>query len=205
MREQLLVEEDRELVGRCRKGDELAFEQLVRKYQQTVLNLVYHNIGYRSDVEDIAQKIFAKIYFSLSKYDERRPFFPWLYRIAINQCYDELRRARRRRVHTFTELNLEETESIEKLLSSREGAVAESPEDRQELHALLRRMLDELPDQQRTAVVLRDLELVPYDKMAEIMKCTEQAARLKVFRARTRLRDLMEKALRRQQRASHRK
>jgi RNA polymerase sigma-70 factor (ECF subfamily) len=196
------IEEDRELVGRCRRGDERAFEALVRKYQQTVFNLVYHNIGYRNDVEDIAQKIFAKIYFSLSKFDSKRPFFPWLYRIAINQCYDELRRARRRKVHTFTELSLEETESIEKLINQHEVA-AESPEDRQELHELLHKMMKQLPDQQKTALVLRDLELVPYDKMAEIMRCTEQAARLKVFRARTRLRELMEKALRRQQRVSH--
>ncbi len=199
-----LVEEDRDLVGRCQQGDELAFEELVRKYQQTVCNLVYHNIGYRNDVEDISQKIFAKIFFSLPKFDNKRPFFPWLYRIAINQCYDELRRARRRKVHTFTELNLEETESIEKLISQHE-ALPEPVEDRRELHALLRKMMDELPDQQRTALILRDLELVPYEKMAEIMSCTEQAARLKVFRARTRLRDLMEKALRRQQRASHTK
>jgi RNA polymerase sigma-70 factor (ECF subfamily) len=195
------VEEDRELVGRCQKGEELAFEELVLKYQQTVFNLVYHNIGYRNDVEDIAQKIFAKIYFSLPKFDNKRPFFPWLYRIAINQCYDELRRARRRKVHTFTELSLEETESIEKLINQRE-LVPETPEDRRDLYALLHKMMNELPDQQRTAIVLRDLELVPYGKMAEIMKCTEQAARLKVFRARTRLRDLMEKALRRQQRVS---
>lgn len=195
------VEEDRELVVRCRKGDDLAFEELVRKYQQTVFNLVYHNIGYRNDVEDIAQKIFTKIFFSLPKFDNRRPFFPWLYRIAINQCYDELRRTRRRKVHTFTELSLEETESIEKLINQHE-VPPESQEDRKELYALLHRMMEELPGQQKTALVLRDLELVPYDRMAEIMKCTEQAARLKVFRARTRLRDLMEKALRRQQRLS---
>ncbi len=195
------VEEDRELVERCRKGDEFAFEELVRKYQQTVFNLVYHNIGYRNDVEDIAQKVFAKIYFSLPKFDNKRPFFPWLYRIAINQCYDELRRARRTKVHTFTELSLEETESIEKLISQRD-VPAESPEDRQELHALLHKMLEQLPDQQKMALVLRDLEMAPYDRMAEIMGCTEQAARLKVFRARARLRDLMEKALRRQQRVS---
>ncbi len=200
MEKELSAEDDREMVGRCQQGEALAFEELVRKYQQTVFNLVYHNIGHRNDVEDIAQKIFAKVYFSLPKFDNRRPFFPWLYRIAINQCYDELRRTRRSRVHTFTELSLEETESVEKLINQRE--VVDSPQERQELHALLHKMMEKLPDQQKTAIVLRDLELVPYDKMAQIMKCTEQAARLKVFRARSRLRDLMEKALRRQKRIS---
>jgi RNA polymerase sigma-70 factor, ECF subfamily len=189
------TEDDRELVTRCQNGEERAFEELVRKYQQTVCNLIYHSIGNRLDVEDVAQKVFSKIYFSLPKFDNRRPFFPWLYRIAVNQCYDELRKLKRRRILTFTDLSLE-TEGIEKLMSRDvEGAIA--PEDRQELHALLHRMLDQLPRQQKTAIVLRDLESIPYEKMAEIMECSEQAARLKVFRARGRLRELIEKALRR--------
>ncbi len=194
------TEEDRELVDRCKKGDELAFEQLVRKYQQTVFNLVYHNIGYRADVEDIAQKVFSKIYFSLPKFDNKRPFFPWLYRIAINQCYDELRRARRRKVRSFTELSLEDADAIERLMNQNEKPPA-PVDDAQEMHALLHKLLDQIPEQQKSAIVLRDLEDVPYEKMAEIMNCSEQAARLKVFRARARLRELMEKALRRQGRS----
>ncbi len=192
-------EDDRDLVARCQNGDELAFEELVRKYQQTIINLVYHNLGYRADVEDVAQEIFAKVYFSLQKFDSSRPIFPWIYRIAINQCYDELRRAKRRRVHSFTELSLQETDVIDRLMNQHEPR-AESSEDQQEMSSLLNKMLASLPDQQRTAVVLRDLENVPYDKVAEILDCTEQAARLKVFRARTRLRELIEKALRRRER-----
>lgn len=187
-------EDDRNMVGRCQKGDSLAFEELVRKYQQTVLNLAYHYLGSRNEVEDVAQKIFTKIYFSLPKFDLRRPFFPWLYRIAINQCYDELRRIRRQKTHTFSELSLEETSSIEKLISQNEIPQT-TDEDRQEIQALLQKILNQLPDQQRLAIVLRDLETVPYSKIAEILKCTEQAARLKVFRARARLKTLMEKAL----------
>jgi RNA polymerase sigma-70 factor, ECF subfamily len=185
-------DEDRELVSRCRNGEPLAFEELVRKYQQPLLNLIYHYLGYRNEVEDVAQKIFTKIYFSLPKFDIERPFFPWLYRIAINQCYDELRRIRRQKISTFSELSLEETSSIENLISQNEIAPA-SDEDRQEMNALLHRMLDQLPHQQRMAIVLRDLEGIPYIKMAEILKCTEQAARLKVFRARIRLKTLIEK------------
>ncbi len=190
------TEEDRELVGRSQKGDESAFEALVLKYQQTVFNIVFHNIGYRADVEDVAQKVFSKIYFSLPKFDNKRPFFPWLYRITINQCYDELRRARRRKYKTFTELSLEETDAIEKLMNQNEPPPA-AQEDNREMHELLHKLLDQIPEQQKAALVLRDLEDVPYERMAEILKCTEQAARLKVFRARARLRDLMERALRR--------
>ena len=196
--------EDLDLVRRCQSGDDSAFEELVRKDQQTLFNVIQHNIGRRGDVEDIAQKVFSKIYFSLGKFDLSRPFFPWVYRIAINQCYDELRRARRRRSITFSELNLEETENIENLLSQ-ERIQDPPPGERQELHVLLYRMLDRLPEKQRKALVLRDLEDVPYDQMALMMRCTEQAARLKVFRARTRLRDLVLKAMRRRERGAIRR
>jgi RNA polymerase sigma-70 factor (ECF subfamily) len=192
------VEDDGELVGRCQQGDERAFEELVRKYQQSVFNLIFHNVGYHAEVEDIAQKIFSKIYFSLPKFDNKRPFFPWLYRIAVNQCYDELRRIRRRKVRTFTELSMDETEAIEKLASQSEAAPV-SPDEGREMHTLLHKLLDQIPEQQKAALVLRDLEDVPYEKMAGILNCTEQAARLKVFRARTRLRNLMERALRRRE------
>jgi RNA polymerase sigma-70 factor, ECF subfamily len=189
-------DEDRDLVARCRNGDPLAFEELVRKHQQMVLNLAYHYLGYQNDIEDVAQKIFTKVYFSLPKFDTRRPFFPWLYRIAINQCYDELRRLRRLKIRTFSELSFEETNSVENLISHQDAAPAQD-ENRKEMVALLYRMLDQLPEQQRLAVVLRDIEDMPYSQMAEKLECTEQAARLKVFRARSRLKTLVEKALKR--------
>lgn len=190
------TERDRDLVRRCKKGDDAAFEELVRLYQQTIFNVIYHNIGNRNDVEDIAQKVFAKIYFSLEKFDNKRPFFPWLYRIAVNQCYDELRHIKRRKLFTFTELSLDDGDQIERLLNQTEQP-SDSADDKEKEHALLRKILNLLPEQQRTAIVLRDLEEVPYQEMAEIMNCTEQAARLKVFRARARMRELLEKSLRR--------
>jgi len=186
-------EEDNELVSRCRKGDPTAFEELVQRYQQSILNLAYHYIGNHHESEDVAQKIFTKVYFSLRKFDIRRPFFPWLYRIAVNQCYDELRRIRRQKTYTFSELSLEETSSIEKLISNH--TIPVEPADGGELRALLHKLLDLLPEQQRMALVMRDLNSISYSKMAEILKCTEQAARLKVFRARARLKTLVEKAL----------
>jgi RNA polymerase sigma-70 factor (ECF subfamily) len=191
-------EDDRILVERSKRGDETAFEQLVHKYQQSVFNLVHHNLGYSGDAEDVAQKIFVKIYFSLPKFDHKRPFFPWLYRIAINQCYDELRRIKRHKIHTFTELSLDDSESIEKLVAQNDPAPAASG-DRQQLMALLVKLLEKLPAQQKMAIILRDLEDIPYEKLAQIMDCSEQAVRLKVFRGRNRLRKLVEKAQRRNQ------
>ncbi len=194
MGKELYTDEDRRLVARCREGDPDAFEELVRRHQQMVLNLAYHYLGYQNDIEDVTQKVFVKVYFSLAKYDLRRPFLPWLYRIAINQCYDELRRLRRLKVRTFSELTSEESSSVENLIS-RQDPGTDDPDRRKEMVALLYRMLDQLPDQQRLALVLRDIEDVPYSRMAEMLECSEQAARLKVFRARSRLKSLVEKAM----------
>ena len=130
MEKESYSEDDSDLIRRCKKGDESAFEEIVRKYQQTVFNVVYHNIGYRGDTEDVAQKIFTKVYFSLSKFDDNRPFFPWLYRIAVNQCYDELRRLRRQKVRTFTELSLDDTDRIEALVSQNETSAGSPHSER---------------------------------------------------------------------------
>ena len=194
MRNESNQKDDRELIARCREGDDSAFEELVGKYQQQIVNLVYHYIGNRGDVEDIAQKIFIKVYFSIPKFDIQRPFVPWLYRISINQCYDELRHLRRRKTYTFSELSLEDSESIEKLIAR--GEDSSNPEEsRSDMHDLLQRMLDQLSDRHRQVIVLRDLEGVPYNEIAAILKCSEQAARLKVFRARNRLKKIVEKSL----------
>jgi RNA polymerase sigma-70 factor (ECF subfamily) len=189
--------EDRELVRRCHEREERAFEELVRKYQQSLFNIVYRHVGDPAEVEDIVQKIFTKVYFSLAKFDNERPFFPWLYRIAINQCYDELRRMRRRKILRFADLDLRDPQSVEFLLNKAQQAGTD--ENGQDLHALLYLMLDRLPEKQRRIIVLRDLEQVPYEKIAQLLECTEQAARLKVFRARTRLRNLMLKEMHNQQ------
>ena len=194
MGRELYPDEDRRLVARCREGDPDAFEELVRRHQQMVLNLAYHYLGYQNDIEDVTQKVFVKVYFSLAKYDLRRPFLPWLYRIAINQCYDELRRLRRLKVRTFSELSSEESSSVENLISQQDPGTDDA-DSRREMVAMLYRMLDQLPDQQRLALVLRDIEDVPYSRMAEMLECSEQAARLKVFRARSRLKSLVEKAM----------
>ncbi len=194
MRKDNSPEEDRELVTLCQKGDQHAFERLVRKYQQAVLNLAYHYIGHRSEIEDVAQKIFAKVYFSLKKFDVDRPFLPWLYRVAVNQCYDELRKMRRQKVYTFSELTQEETRNIESLISK--NAITQASDDiRHNMHALLYQALNQLPNRQRISIVLRDLEALPYADIAKILRCSEQAARLKVFRARARLRKLLEDKL----------
>lgn len=192
-------DEDYMLVRSCQEGDEQAFEKLVCKYQQSLFNIVHRHVGDPGEVEDIVQKIFVKVYFSLARFDHNRPFFPWLYRIAINQCYDELRRIQRRKVMRFSDLDLQDDNSVEFLVNKVQAARFNDNENDRDLHELLYRMLNRLPEKQRKIIVMRDLEQLPYPNLARLLGCSEQAARLKVFRARTRLRKIVLRAIHQQE------
>jgi RNA polymerase sigma-70 factor (ECF subfamily) len=201
---ELNCEADRDLIRRCQEGEEAAFESLVAKYQRELFHLVSWHVGSSADAEDLVQEIFCKIYFSLQRFDNDRPFYPWLRRVAINQCYDELRRVRRRKVLKFTELNEQENRALERLTASSDAASAAPEADKEdELRVLMQKILDRMPEKQRMVIVLRDLKQIPYEEMAEIMKCSKQAVRLKVFRARARLRTLLQRALRRHENLRH--
>ncbi len=200
---ELNCEEDRELTRRCQAGDESAFERLVQKYQRELFHIVSWNVGSAAEAEDIVQEVLCKVYFSLRKFDTSRPFYPWLRRVAINQCFDELRRVRRRKTLRFAELSEQETRTLERLMAtSQPETFSPSQTKSEELRLLMQKVLDRLPEKQRMAIVLRDLKQVPYEEMAEIMNCSKQAVRLKVFRARARLRTLVMRALRRREKLS---
>lgn len=197
-------EEDRELIRRCQEGDEGAFEDLVGKYQRELFHLVSWNVGSASEAEDIVQEVLCKVYFSLRRFDNDRPFYPWLRRVAINQCYDELRRVRRRKIVRFTELTEQETRTLERFIATPQtDSAAPVPDSSEDLRALTLKVLDRLPEKQRMAIVLRDFKQVSYEEMADTLKCSKQAVRLKVFRARARLRTLVMKSMRRQEKLNH--
>jgi RNA polymerase sigma-70 factor (ECF subfamily) len=200
---ELDCEEDRQMIRRCQAGDESAFECLVHKYQRELFHLVSWNVGSAAEAEDLVQEIPCKVYFSLGKFDNDRPFYPWLRRVAINQCFDELRRVRRRRILRFTELNEQETRTLERLMATPQTeSAAPAQTSGEELRSLMQKILERLPEKQKMAIVLRDLKQIPYEEMADIMKCSKQAVRLKVFRARARLRTLITRALRRREKLS---
>jgi len=200
---ELNCEEDRELIRRCQAGDESAFECLVKKYQRDLLHIVSWNVGSAAEAEDIVQEVLCKVYFSMRKFDNERPFYPWLRRVAINQCFDELRRVRRRKILRFTELSEQEARTLERFMANHQEDLSNtSSRSADELRSLMQKILERLPEKQKMALVLRDLKQVSYEEMADIMKCSKQAVRLKVFRARARLRTQILRALRRREKLS---
>jgi RNA polymerase sigma-70 factor (ECF subfamily) len=183
---------DRTLISRTRDGDHIAFEELVQKYRHQLLNLVCWHAGPTADTDDILQAILCKVYFSLKKFDLNRPFYPWLRRIAVNRCFDERRRLRRRKTMTFAELGLD-FPNVE--------AEAETPlsfsynhyanEKRNDLSDMLAVALKQLPKDHQQVLILHYLEQLPYEEIASVLDCSPQAARVKACRAKSELRRIL--------------
>jgi RNA polymerase sigma-70 factor, ECF subfamily len=180
--------QDRALISRSQEGDQGAFEALMRKYQHQLSSLVCWHAGPAADTDDIIQLILCKVYFSLKKFDVDRPFYPWLRRIAVNRCFDERRRLRRRKALTFAELELEESglEAEHPVYSSPFSAISQ-----QEMSDMLRRVIKMLPEEYQEVIILHHLQQMPYEEIGEILNCTPRAARVKACRARAALRRLL--------------
>jgi RNA polymerase sigma-70 factor, ECF subfamily len=183
--------QDRALVSRSQNGDQLAFEDLVRKYYHQLLTLVCWHAGPAADTDDILQLILCKVYFSLKKFDINRPFYPWLRRIAVNRCFDEKRRLRRRRTLTFADLKLEESGIESELPYFRTMASTHYADNEQDMCDALREVIELLSQEHREIIMLRHLQQISYEEIAEILKCTPRAARVKACRARAALRRLI--------------
>ena len=173
---------DKELVERVQSGDKRAFDILVRKYQTKVANLVSRYVYGFSEVEDIVQEVFIKAYKAIDRFRGDSAFYTWLYRIAINTAKNHLVAVSRRppgqdvdvddAVNTDIGSRLHEQDSPEHRIMTREIA--------QVLHETLK----SLPEDLREAIVLRELEGMSYDEIAEIMGCPIGTVRSRIFRAR---------------------
>ena len=182
--------QDRTLISRTQNGDHIAFEELVQKYRHQLLNLVCWHAGPAADTDDIFQAILCKVYFSLKKFDINRPFYPWLRRIAVNRCFDERRRLRRRKTMTFAELGLDiPNVDTETPLNFPDGHCAK--EKRDDLSDMLAVALRQLPKDYQQVLVLHYLEQLPYEEIAPILDCSPQAARVKACRAKAALRRIL--------------
>src|SRR5579872_3376097 len=105
--------EEAALVRRVQAQDELAFREIVERYQAKIFSIIYGILRNRNDAEDIAQQVFAKIYFSIGAFDSRSTLLTWIYRIAVNECYDYLRKRKVRRLVYESDFSAEEIQRME--------------------------------------------------------------------------------------------
>lgn len=187
---------DAELIARCRASDSAAFDQIVQRYQDRVFSYVRHLIPDRQDAEDIAQEVFLRAYASLGSFESRASLQTWLFRIATNLSIDYLRK---RRSRDRVPVSLDALQAEGRAQDIGTGAVRQDPANavvQSEFRSRLLKAVEELPERLRTVLVLHDIEGLPYDQIAGILRCPLGTVKSRLFHARMALRGLMQPYLR---------
>ncbi len=190
-----MAKSDAQLVVESLEGDAKAFEEIIRRYQRLVFNIAYHYLGRRNEVEDLAQEVFLKVYRSLGRFDTTRPLKAWIGRITSNACLDEVRKYRTRKVSAFADLSQDEEERIQRGHSDAQAGGSLSDQEAEESFRLLYQAMEQLAEKDRLAFVLREMEGLEYSEVAEALKASQVAARIRVSRARKKLQESVKSLL----------
>lgn len=185
---------DLELVQRVQAGDKKSFDVLVLKYQHKVINLVMRYMHDPDTAQDVAQEAFIKAYRGLKNFRGESAFYTWLYRIAINTAKNHLV-SQGRRAPT-NDIDAEEAEQFEGESALKEYGTPENEMLRDEIQSIVSNAIDALPDDLRTAIVLRELEGMSYEEIAEAMDCPIGTVRSRIFRARESIDKVLQPLLR---------
>ncbi|MFC2990630.1 MULTISPECIES: RNA polymerase sigma factor RpoE [Halomonas] len=175
-------ETDQQLVERAQQGDNRAFDLLVKKYQHKIIGLIGRYVHDHSEVQDVAQEAFIKAYRALGKFRAESAFYTWMYRIAINTAKNHL--VSRGRRPPGSDLDIADAEIVDHSGRLADSETPESAMARDQLEAAVFEAIDNLPDDLRTAITLRELEGLSYEDIAHIMHCPVGTVRSRIFRAR---------------------
>jgi RNA polymerase sigma-70 factor (ECF subfamily) len=176
-------EVDQQLVERAQRGDKRAFELLVTKYQRKLGRLLSRLVRDPAEVEDVTQEAFIKAYRALPSFRGESAFYTWLYRIGINTAKNYLV-AMGRRAPTSTGFDHEEAENFEDAEQLRDTATPENELIGKQIAETVNRAMDQLPEDLRTAITLREIDGLSYEEIADVMKCPIGTVRSRIFRAR---------------------
>jgi RNA polymerase sigma-70 factor, ECF subfamily len=187
-------EVDQQLVERAQRGDKRAFELLVVKYQRKLARLLSRFIRDPGEVEDVAQEAFIKAYRALPSFRGDSAFYTWLYRIGINAAKNYLV-AMGRRAPTTTEHDAEDAESFDDGDQLRDINTPENLLMSKQVAAVVNGAMEQLPEELRTAITLREIEGLSYEDIAEIMNCPIGTVRSRIFRAREAIADKLKPML----------
>lgn len=190
--------EEKQLVRRAQRGDMAAYEELLRTHQQRVFAVVSGILRRREDIEDVAQQVFVKAYFSLRRFDLRSAFGTWLYKIAVNECWDYLRKKKVRKLVYEADMSEEQVRQLE-AVPEQPGSAPRSGGDagqRVEQRELLELLLDELGEQDRLMLVMKEVEGFSVEEVGEALGLNVNTVKVRLFRARGRLAEIYRRRLR---------
>lgn len=176
-------EVDQQLVERVQRGDKHAYELLVAKYQRRLLRLISRFVRDPAEAEDVTQEAFIKAYRALPSFRGESAFYTWLYRIGINAAKNYLLAAKRR-APTSTPFDVDESEGFEDAGLLHEVSTPENELMSKQVVEVVNSSLQQLPDDLRTALTLREIEGLSYEEIADVMNCPIGTVRSRIFRAR---------------------
>ena len=177
--------EESTLVKRVQARDEIAFREIVERYQAKVFSIIYGILRNRNDAEDIAQQVFSKIYFSIQNFDFRSSLLTWIYKITVNECYDYLRKKRVRKLVYESDFSEEDSLKMENSGSAVEAgpAVDETLARRD----LVMKLLARLSEEDRNLILLKEVEGHSVEELSGMTGMNENTIKVKLFRARQKL------------------
>ena len=191
-----VIDPDAALMKRVTQGDQRAFEELVEKYKQPVFNMIYRTLPDATEAEDLAQAVFVQVYKAAAKYRVEAKFSTWLFTIARNLCLNEIRRRKR---HPADSLDASATNEEDGPTRQFEDIRNVAPPDRlvqDELVAKVSEALKDLPENQRTAILLYQEQEKSYEEIAAILHCSLSATKSLIHRARETLKQRLKPYLR---------
>lgn len=177
--------EEAALVRRVQARDEMAFREIVERYQAKVFSIIYGILRNHNDAEDIAQQVFAKIYFSIQSFDFRSSLLTWIYKITVNECYDYLRKKRVRKLVYESDFSEEDAQRMQ----NSETATAQAPAVDAQLARkdLVVKLLAKLSNEDRTLLLLKEVEGHSVEELSRMTGMNENTIKVKLFRARQKL------------------
>lgn len=178
----MLVEQ--ELIEKARAGDSAAFNQVVLAYRRRILGTISRLIGRPEDVEDVAQEVFVRLYYSLDQLRTAEVFEPWLYRLTINASYDYLRRVKRRRESRMSDLSEQQVLAADSMAG---GKQQRDQEEKGRVREFMNTLFRQVSEEDRLLLTLKEVEGLSLKELEGIYGVKENALKVRLFRARQRV------------------
>jgi len=185
-----MSENEKYLLELAKKGDIDAFEKLIEKYEKKVFNIALKLLGDYDDASETAQEVFLKIFRSLAGFKEQSSFSTWIYRITTNVCFDVLRKRKNNNVVYIDEIIENEDEGMKRQIPQK-GDSVEDIVEKKEIKEILNEAIQNLSEEHRTVLVLRDIQGFSYEDISEILNCPEGTVKSRLNRARKALKEIL--------------
>ncbi len=175
---------DPEVVDRARKGDAVAFDELVKAYRKRILGTISRLIGRPEDVEDVGQEVFLRLYYSMEQLRTPDMFEPWLYRLTVNAAYDYHRKNKRRKESRMSDLSEAQVTLAD---ADASGEATREAQRKSTIREFVHGLLSEISEEDRVLLLLKEVEGLSLKELEKVYGANENALKVRLFRARQRV------------------